>query len=166
MAYSARSSPRMVWVTLTARSVERLFPLSLPTDRLRVVIQVHCKVSFSFDLLAKGGYADLTSLSLQKLPKHEEISKQRHLRKHWIPIAGSRWVRFETSFVDFARTRLIRSMLDHRSSVPPLIALQSYSRQVRALPLLSRAHTLTVGEGSFRTAALAAYEAQFTTGRR
>ncbi|GAA5826712.1 hypothetical protein JCM5353_000089 [Sporobolomyces roseus] len=57
----------------------------------------------------------------KKLPKHEDISKQRHLRNHWIPIAGSRW-EFRTA-----------------------------------------SHSVTV---VFKTAALAAYEAQFTTGRR
>ncbi|GAA5835374.1 hypothetical protein JCM3766R1_004769 [Sporobolomyces carnicolor] len=57
----------------------------------------------------------------KRLPRHEEISKQRHLRKHWVPIAGSRW-EFRTP-----------------------------------------SHSVTV---VFKTAALAAYEAQFTTSRR
>ncbi|GAA5922898.1 uncharacterized protein JCM15063_003459 [Sporobolomyces koalae] len=54
----------------------------------------------------------------KKLPRHEDIAKQTHLRKHWIPIAGSRW-EFRTA-----------------------------------------SHSVTV---VFKTAALAAYEAQSTT---
>ncbi|GAA6058682.1 hypothetical protein JCM10212_003370 [Sporobolomyces blumeae] len=57
----------------------------------------------------------------KKLPKHEDIARERHLRNHWVPIAGSRW-EFRTA-----------------------------------------SHSVTV---VFKTAALAAYEAQFLTNRR
>ncbi|GAA5985702.1 hypothetical protein JCM11641_007186 [Rhodosporidiobolus odoratus] len=57
----------------------------------------------------------------KKLPRHEDIAKQAHLRNHWIPLAGSRW-EFRTA-----------------------------------------SHRVTV---VFKTAALAAYEAQFLTSRR
>ncbi|GAA5832299.1 hypothetical protein JCM11251_004312 [Rhodosporidiobolus azoricus] len=55
----------------------------------------------------------------KKLPRHEAISKEDHLKQHWFPIAGSRW-EFRTA-----------------------------------------SHRVTV---VFKTAALAAYEAQFLTG--
>ncbi|GAA5904247.1 hypothetical protein JCM6882_003178 [Rhodosporidiobolus microsporus] len=54
----------------------------------------------------------------KKLPRHEAIAKEDHLKQHWIPIAGSRW-EFRTA-----------------------------------------SHRVTV---VFKTAALAAYEAQFLT---
>ncbi|GAA5857191.1 hypothetical protein JCM8547_009362 [Rhodosporidiobolus lusitaniae] len=57
----------------------------------------------------------------KKLPRHEAIAKEAHLRQHWIPIAGSRW-EFRTA-----------------------------------------SHRVTV---VFKSAALAAYEAQFLTSRR
>ncbi|GAA5908239.1 uncharacterized protein JCM6883_004319 [Sporobolomyces salmoneus] len=56
----------------------------------------------------------------KKLPRHDDIVKHRHLRKHWIPITGSSW-EFRTP-----------------------------------------SHSVTC---VFKTAAIAAYEAQFTTSR-
>ncbi|GAA5870367.1 hypothetical protein JCM16303_001977 [Sporobolomyces ruberrimus] len=80
------------------------------------------KVGVERTLVADDGKGHAyCKIHCKKLPRHEDIAKQSHLSKHWVPIAGSRW-EFRTP-----------------------------------------SHSVTV---VFKTAALAASEAQFTSPRR
>lgn len=78
-------------------------------------------------------------VSLQRLPRHDDIEREAHLKQHWVPIAGSRWVR--------ARIRSYDSSAD-------------FARSTQEFRTAS--HRVTV---VFKTTALAAYEAQFLTRR-
>ncbi|GAA5894395.1 hypothetical protein JCM5296_005155 [Sporobolomyces johnsonii] len=79
------------------------------------------KVGVQKTLVAEDGMGHAyCKVHCKKLPRHEDIAREPHLRNHWIPIAGSRW-EFRTA-----------------------------------------SHRVTV---VFKTAALAAYEAQFLTHR-
>ncbi|BGP12814.1 hypothetical protein JCM10213_008075 [Rhodosporidiobolus nylandii] len=79
------------------------------------------KIGVQKTLVAEDGMGHAyCKVHCKKLPRHEDIAREAHLRNHWIPLAGSRW-EFRTA-----------------------------------------SHRVTV---VFKTAALAAYEAQFLTGR-
>ncbi|GAA6047264.1 hypothetical protein JCM3770_001857 [Rhodotorula araucariae] len=80
------------------------------------------RVGVQKTLVAEDGMGHAyVKIHVQRLPRHEDIEREKHLKQHWVPLAGSRW-EFRTA-----------------------------------------SHRVTV---VFKTAALAAYEAQFLTARR
>ncbi|BGP36794.1 hypothetical protein JCM10449v2_000696 [Rhodotorula kratochvilovae] len=80
------------------------------------------RVGVQKTLVAEDGMGHAyVKIHVQRLPRHEDIAREKHLKQHWVPLAGSRW-EFRTA-----------------------------------------SHRVTV---VFKTAALAAYEAQFLTARR
>ncbi|GAA5980067.1 hypothetical protein JCM10908_001520 [Rhodotorula pacifica] len=79
------------------------------------------KIGVQKTLVAEDGMGHAyCKVHCKRLPRHEDIEREAHLRNHWIPLAGSRW-EFRTA-----------------------------------------SHSVTV---VFKTAALAAYEAQFLARR-
>ncbi|KWU43631.1 hypothetical protein RHOSPDRAFT_34779 [Rhodotorula sp. JG-1b] len=80
------------------------------------------KIGVQKTLVAEDGMGHaFCKVHCKRLPRHEDIAREPHLRNHWIPLTGSRW-EFRTA-----------------------------------------SHSVTV---VFKTAALAAYEAQFLSARR
>lgn len=98
------------------------------------------KIGVQKTLVAEDGKGHAyCKVHCKRLPKQEDIAREPHLRNHWIPLTGSHWV-------SLAHIRYVARA--------DSTALQQFR---------TASHSVTV---VFKTAALAAYEAQFLTSRR
>ena len=52
------------------------------------------KIGVQKTLVAEDGMGHaFCKVHCKRLPRHEDIAREPHLRNHWIPLTGSRWVR-------------------------------------------------------------------------
>ena len=107
-------------------------------------------------------------IHVQRLPKAADLEREKHLKSHWVPLAGSRWVRPRRS-LSFVERRLHDDLLtiSRRTGVPHGLALGDGRVQdgaSLALPLAALALVLDLTSSrALSQVALAAYEAQFLT---
>ena len=51
------------------------------------------KIGVQKTLVAEDGMGHaFCKVHCKRLPRHEDIAREPHLRNHWIPLTGSRWV--------------------------------------------------------------------------